>query len=53
MNPEFWLDNWKNNKIGFHQAVANPYLVEFWGRLEVSTNSKVFVPLCGKSLDLL
>jgi thiopurine S-methyltransferase len=53
MNPEFWLENWKQNKIGFHQKITNPYLPAFWQHLETSVNSQVFVPLCGKSIDLL
>jgi len=53
MNPEFWLENWKNNKIGFHQQITNPYLTLFWKQLDIATKSQVFVPLCGKSLDLV
>lgn len=53
MNPEFWLENWRNNKIGFHQPVINPYLTAFWRQLDFTAGSQVFVPLCGKSLDLL
>ena len=53
MNPEFWLENWKNNKTGFHQQEFNPYLTAFWQKLEVEPTSSVFVPLCGKSLDLV
>jgi thiopurine S-methyltransferase len=53
MNPEFWLENWKNNKIGFHQQTINPYLTAFWRQLDFAAGSPVFVPLCGKSLDLL
>jgi len=53
MNPEFWLENWKNNKIGFHQQITNPYLTLFWKQLDIAAKSLVFVPLCGKSLDLL
>ena len=53
MNPEFWLENWKNNKIGFHQQEINTYLATFWQQLDVIPNGRVFVPLCGKSLDLI
>lgn len=53
MNPEFWLENWKNNKIGFHQQATNPYLLAFWRQLNFDSDCDVFVPLCGKSLDLI
>lgn len=53
MNPEFWLENWKNNKIGFHQQEINTYLTAFWQQMDVIPNTRVFVPLCGKSLDLI
>jgi thiopurine S-methyltransferase len=53
MNPEFWLENWKINKTGFHQLTTNPYLTAFWQQLAIDSGSQVFVPLCGKSLDLL
>jgi len=53
MNPEFWLENWKNNKIGFHQQITNPYLTAFWRQLDFTAGCQVFVPLCNKSLDML
>lgn len=53
MHPEFWLDKWKNNCTGFHQQRINPYLTKYWHRLELPPASQVFVPLCGKSLDML
>jgi thiopurine S-methyltransferase len=53
MNTEFWLENWKANKIGFHQQAINPYLNAFWRQLGALPGDSVFVPLCGKSLDLL
>jgi thiopurine S-methyltransferase len=31
---------------------VNPGLENYWSRLEVPKSSKVFVPLCGKSVDL-
>jgi thiopurine S-methyltransferase len=53
MTPEFWLKNWQDNKIGFHQQQTNNHLVTFWQHLNLTPNCRVFVPLCGKSLDLL
>jgi thiopurine S-methyltransferase len=53
MTTEFWLQNWQDNKIGFHQQQTNSYLTTYWQHLNLASNCCVFVPLCGKSLDLL
>ena len=53
MQPDFWLDRWRTAQIGFHQAVVDRHLKGYWPLLELPLNSRVFVPLCGKSLDLL
>ncbi len=57
MKIDFWLDRWNNDKIGFHQDRVNPYLAYFYGdkgpAVEQRDKLKVFVPLCGKSKDLL
>lgn len=53
MNTDYWLESWKQNKIGFHQHEFNDHLSSFWKQLNVGSQSQVLVPLCGKSLDLL
>jgi thiopurine S-methyltransferase len=53
MQPDFWLDRWRTAQIGFHQAAIDRHLQAYWPRLMVPANGRVFVPLCGKSLDLL
>lgn len=52
MQPEHWLQRWKDNQIGFHQDQINPWLVEYWERLGVPPGTMVFVPLAGKTLDM-
>lgn len=52
MKPRFWLERWRSNQIGFHQAEHNPLLLEFWPQLRLPDQSRVFVPLCGKSDDM-
>ncbi len=52
MKPKFWLERWQKNQIGFHQAEHNKLLLEFWPRLDIPPGSRVFVPLCGKSMDM-
>ena len=52
MKPKFWLERWQKNQIGFHQAEHNKLLMEFWPALGLEPGSQVFVPLCGKTLDM-
>jgi thiopurine S-methyltransferase len=52
-NPEFWHNKWAANQIGFHLEDVNPLLIEFWKKTEPSYEKSVFVPLCGKSEDLI
>jgi thiopurine S-methyltransferase len=53
MKKEFWLERWARAEIGFHQNEINPYLVRFWKELSFSGGGEVFVPLCGKSRDMV
>ncbi|TBU86926.1 thiopurine S-methyltransferase [Phytopseudomonas dryadis] len=53
MQAEFWQARWQRNEIGFHLAEVNPYLVRHWPSLQAAPGSRVLVPLCGKSLDLV
>lgn len=53
MEADRWHERWRSGRIGFHQKeVARP-LRHLWPRLNLPPGSTVFVPLCGKSLDLL
>lgn len=53
MEPSFWHERWERAEIGFHKQEINVHLQQFWHRLELQAGQRVFVPLCGKSLDLL
>lgn len=53
MEPAFWNKRWADNQIGFHQSKVNSYLQAHWPQLGLPAGSRVLVPLCGKSLDLL
>jgi thiopurine S-methyltransferase len=48
-----WLQFWRDRRSDFHQNAVNPLLKRFWPGLELAAGSRVFVPLCGKSLDML
>ena len=53
MEKEFWLERWERQEIGFHQDEINPYLREHWAEVHAPPDGVVFVPLCGKSRDML
>jgi len=53
MKKEFWLERWERAEIGFHQDEINPYLRRFWPEVKAKRGGEVFVPLCGKSLDMV
>jgi thiopurine S-methyltransferase len=53
MDPDFWLQRWQENKIGFHLDEVNPLLITHFPRLQIAPPARVFVPMCGKSVDLV
>ncbi len=52
-DPEFWHSKWASNQIGFHLEDVNPLLIDHWHTVEPQREDKIFVPLCGKSEDLI
>lgn len=52
MDTQFWHRRWENNEIGFHEDTANPLLIRHVAALALGEGSRVFVPLCGKTLDI-
>jgi thiopurine S-methyltransferase len=52
VDASFWRDRWARNQIGFHEPQANPLLVAHFGSLSLPTGARIFIPLCGKSLDI-
>ena len=56
MQQDFWIERWQKGETGFHQEQLNPYLAYFYGEkgiaLEKRQALKIFVPLCGKSVDM-
>ena len=53
MNPEFWQKRWQEKRIGFNQSKVNPLLIKHWSELNLTAGSRIFVPLCGKSIDMV
>lgn len=48
-----WLQRWQENKIGWHKNEINARLIKFLPQLNLNVGGTIFVPLCGKSLDML
>lgn len=53
MDTDYWCERWARSETGFHQNEINPHLQRFWPALNLAPGSRVFVPLCGKSRDML
>lgn len=53
MNAEFWQTCWQQNRTGFHQLALHPWLPRLSAELFFKRPFRTFVPLCGKSLDML
>lgn len=53
MKNNYWQQKWKYNDIGFNQKQPNAFLVEYINTINLKTNDRIFVPLCGKSIDML
>jgi thiopurine S-methyltransferase len=52
MDPTFWHERWQKKETAFHQGAVNDLLQRYWERLGLAAGSTVFVPLCGKSVDM-
>jgi thiopurine S-methyltransferase len=53
MNKDFWHNYWLTGRIGFNQSKPNQRLIKYFNRLQLQPGDLIFVPLCGKSIDML
>lgn len=53
MEKDYWQSRWQNRSIEFDQKEPNLFLKEFFNDLKLKPHSTVFVPMCGKSVDML
>ncbi|OYV46586.1 MAG: thiopurine S-methyltransferase, partial [Burkholderiales bacterium 21-58-4] len=53
MEADFWLQRWREGQTRFHQGRVMPLLQKYWPGLSLPANSRVLVPLAGKSLDII
>ena len=52
MDPRYWLERWRSGNTPFDQPQVNPDLQQYWPSLRLPPSASVFVPLCGKSVDM-
>lgn len=53
MTLSYWNERWNDDNIGWHKTDVNPALAENIAALKNGRSTiKVFVPLCGKSVDM-
>lgn len=52
MQPGFWHDRWARQQIGFHEPAPNPLLLRHFDALGMAPAARLFLPLCGKTLDI-
>lgn len=52
MDAEFWRGKWRDGQLGWHQPAAHPMLVRHLPSFGLERGARVFVPLCGKTLDI-
>jgi thiopurine S-methyltransferase len=52
MKENFWHQKWERGDIAFHENEVNPFLIEHFEKLNLPKDSRVFLPLCGKTRDV-
>jgi thiopurine S-methyltransferase len=52
LDTSLWQRKWESNEIAFHESRPNPLLVKHLSQLALKKGDRVFVPLCGKTLDI-
>lgn len=53
MTPDFWQNAWQTQQTGFNQSKPNAMLKQHFDKLNIPKKGLIFVPLCGKSVDML
>lgn len=52
MQLEHWKKAWEANNIGFHKRKPHKLLLTHYSSLNLKAGSRIFLPLCGKTLDI-
>ena len=52
MEKEFWINKWELGQIGFHNPKPHPFLISNLDSLNLAQRSRIYLPLCGKTVDI-
>ena len=52
MEADFWHELWDKNETGWHKEETNEFLLKHFEALQLPKKSRIFIPLCGKSVDI-
>ncbi len=52
MDINFWNERWDKEEIAFHMNEVNPMLIKHFPKLSLEEQKRIFIPLCGKTLDI-
>jgi thiopurine S-methyltransferase len=52
MDAKFWHDRWQEGRLGFHEGKVNRMLEAHISALALGEGARIFVPLCGKAVDV-
>lgn len=52
MEAQFWHERWEKDELGFDQAAPNALMAAQFQALGLGKGARVFVPLCGKTIDI-
>ena len=53
MDEIFWHKRWELGETAFHESKGNLLLKQHFNKMNLALGSRVFIPLCGKTKDLL
>lgn len=52
MKSDFWHQRWQNDELGFHESQPNRLLTTHFDVVNLCQGGRIFLPLCGKTLDI-
>ncbi|MER0237154.1 thiopurine S-methyltransferase [Fulvimarina sp. MAC8] len=52
MEADFWHERWDKGETAFHEGKPNRLLIKHFDALELAEGARIFLPLCGKAIDI-
>lgn len=53
MDTKYWINKWRSNDITFHEENVNADLIAYIDCLKLKPGDSIFIPLCGKTRDMI